>query len=51
MQAIFFRWVGKGIFGDPNKIFSCHESEDINKANILPKFQLIPFLCLQIALE
>ena len=34
----------KGIFGDSNYIFLWHESEDINKKSLFPKFQLIPIL-------
>ena len=32
----------KGIVTDSNNIFLCHESEDINKKSLFPKFQLIP---------
>ena len=38
----------KGIFSDSNNIFLWHESEDINKKSLLPKFQLIPILRLQV---
>ena len=31
----------KGIFSDSSNIFLWHESEDINKKNLFPKFQLI----------
>ena len=34
----------KGIFSDSNNIFLWHESEDINKKSLFPKFQLIPIL-------
>ena len=37
----------KGIFSDSNNIFLWHESEDINKKTINPKFQLIPILRFQ----
>ena len=30
----------KGIFSDSNKVFLCHESEDITKKSLFPKFQL-----------
>ena len=32
----------KGIASDSNNIFLWHESEDINKKSLFPKFQLIP---------
>ena len=32
----------KGIVTDSNNIFLWHESEDINKRSLFPKFQLIP---------
>ena len=32
----------KGIVSDSNNIFLWHESEDISKKNLFPKFQLIP---------
>ena len=32
----------KGIVTDSNNIFLWHESEDINKKSLFPKFQLIP---------
>ena len=38
----------KGIFSDFNKIFLWHESEDINKKSLFPKFQLIPILHFQV---
>ena len=38
----------KGIFSDSNNIFLWHESEDINKKNSFPKFQLIPILHFQV---
>ena len=38
----------KGIFIDSNNIFLWHESEDINIKSLLPKFQLIPILRLQV---
>ena len=34
----------KGIFSDSNNIFLCHESDDINKKSLFPKFQLIQIL-------
>ena len=34
----------KGIVTDSNNIFLWHESEDINKKSLFPKFQLIPSL-------
>ena len=34
----------KGIFIDSNNIFLWHESEDITKKSLFPKFQLIPIL-------
>ena len=38
----------KGIFSDSNDIFLWHESEDINKKSLNPKFQLIPILRFQV---
>ena len=38
----------KGIISDSNNIFLWHESEDINKKGLFPKFQLIPILRLQV---
>ena len=38
----------KGIFSDSNNIFLRHESEDINKKSLFPKFQLIPILRFQV---
>ena len=38
----------KGIFSDSNNIFLWHESEDINKKSLNPKFQLIPILRFQV---
>ena len=32
----------KGIVTDSNNIFLWHESEDINKKSLFPKFQVIP---------
>ena len=34
----------KGIFSDFNNIFLWHESEDVHKKSLFPKFQLIPIL-------
>ena len=38
----------KGIVSDSNNIFSWHESEDINKKILFPKFQLIQNLHFQV---
>ena len=38
----------KGIFNDSNNVFLWHESEDINKKILFPKFQLIPILRFQV---
>ena len=38
----------KEIFSDSNNIFLWHESEDINKKSLNPKFQLIPILRFQV---
>ena len=38
----FLKRLIKGIVTDSNNIFLWHESEDINKKNLFPKFQLIP---------
>ena len=38
----------KGIFSDSNIIFLWHESEDMNKKSLNPKFQLIPILRFQV---
>ena len=38
----------KGIFSDSNNIFLWHESEDINKKSLFPKFELIPILRFQV---
>ena len=38
----------KGIVTDSNNIFLWHESEDINKKSLFPKFQLIPSSNLQV---
>ena len=40
-------WI-KGTFSDFNNIFLLHESEDINKKSVFPKFQLIPILHFQV---
>ena len=39
--------VRKGIFSDSN-IFLWHDSEDINKKSLFPKFQMIPILHFQV---
>ena len=41
----------KGIVSDSNNIFLWHESEDINKKSLFPKFQLIPISCFQVMHE
>ena len=38
----------KGIVSNSNNIILYHESEDINKKSLFPKFQLIPILCFQV---
>ena len=38
----------KGIVSDSNNIILWHESEDINKKSLFPKFQLLPILRFQI---
>ena len=38
----------KEIFSDSNNIFLWHESEDIHKKGLFPKFQLIPILSFQV---
>ena len=38
----------KGIVSDSNNIFLWHESEDINKKSLFPKFQLIPMSRFQV---
>ena len=38
----------KGIFSDSNNIFLWHDSEDINKKSLFPKFKLIPILHFQV---
>ena len=38
----------KGIVSDSNHIFLWHESEDINKKSLFPKFQLIPISRFQV---
>ena len=38
----------KGIVSDCNNIFLWHESEDINKKSLFPKFHLIPILRFQV---
>ena len=38
----------KGIVSDSSNIFLWHESEDINKKCLFPKFQLIPILRFQV---
>ena len=38
----------KGIFSDSNDILLWHESEDINKKSLFPKFQLIQILRFQV---
>ena len=37
----------KGIFSDFHNIFLWHESDDINKKSLFPKFQMIPILRFQ----
>ena len=43
LQAIYDFMI-KGIVSDSNNIFLWHESEDISKKSLFPKFQLIPIL-------
>ena len=38
----------KGIVSDSNNIFLWHESEEINKKSLFPKFQLIPISRFQV---
>ena len=38
----------KGIVSNSNNIILSHESEDINKKSLFPKFQLIPILRFQV---
>ena len=38
----------KGIVSDSSKIILWHESEDINKKSLFPKFQLLPILRFQV---
>ena len=38
------------MFSDSNNIFLWHESEDINKKSLFPKFQLLPILHFQVNL-
>ena len=38
----------KGIFSDCNSIFIWHESKDINRKSLFPKFQLISMLRFQV---
>ena len=38
----------KGIVSDSRNIILWHESEDINKKGLFPKFQLIPILRFQV---
>ena len=38
----------KGIVSDSNNIILWHESEDINKKSLFPKFQLLPILRFQV---
>ena len=38
----------KGIVSNSNNIILCHESEDIHKKSLFPKFQLIPILRFQV---
>ena len=38
----------KGIFSDSYSIFLWHESKDIDKKSLFPKFQLIPILRFQV---
>ena len=38
----------KGIVSDSNKMILWHESEDINKQSLFPKFQLLPILRFQV---
>ena len=44
----FVNWLLKEIFIDSNNTFLWHESEDMNRKILLPKFQLIPILRLQV---
>ena len=41
-EIILISLLLKGIVTDSNSIFLWHESEDINKKSLFPKFQLIP---------
>ena len=38
----------KGIFSDSSNIFLWHESEDMKKTSLFPKFQMIPILRFQV---
>ena len=56
LLLLFVEYVGivllllelKGIVSDSKNIILWHESEDINKKSLFPKFQLIPILLFQI---
>ena len=38
----------KEVFSNSNNIILLHESEDVNKNSLFPKFQLIPILRFQV---
>ena len=48
LELIRFAAEIKGIVSDSNNIILWHESEDINKKSLFPKFQLIPILSFQV---
>ena len=48
MISKWFRNHVKGIVSDSNNIILWHESEDVNKKSLLPKFQLILILRFQV---
>ena len=45
---ILVHWLVEGVLSDSNNIIWWHESEDINKKCLFPKFQLIPILHFQV---
>ena len=48
LKRFVYVLVVKGIVSDSNNIFLWHESEDINKKSLFPKFQLIPMSRFQV---
>ena len=48
LEGVGFFVPFKGIVSDSNNVFLWHESKDINKKSLFPKFQLIPISHFQV---